>query len=99
MSAKGGGPEPLHQPPVAKRVPTTRERHGDDVVDEYAWLRAKDDPEVIAHLEAENAYVEAVLEHTKPLQEKLFEEIRSRIQETDLSVPTRKGSWWWYGRT
>ena len=86
-------------PPVAKRVPTTRERHGDVVVDEYAWLRSKDDPEVIAYLEAENAHTEAELAHTKELQEQLFQEIRGRIQETDLSVPTRKGPWWWYGKT
>jgi oligopeptidase B len=86
-------------PPVAKRVLTTRERHGDAVVDEYAWLRDKDDPEVLAYLEAENAHTEAELAHTKDLQEQLFQEIRSRIQETDLSVPTRKGPWWWYGKT
>ena len=87
------------EPPVAKRVPTTRERHGDVVIDEYAWLRDKDDPEVIAYLEAENDYTEQALAHTKDLQEELFTEIRSRIQETDLSVPTRYGPWWWYSRT
>lgn len=86
-------------PPVAKRIPTTRERHGDTVVDEYAWLRDKEDPEVIAYLEAENAHTEAELAHTKDLQEQLFQEIRSRVLETDLSVPTRKGPWWWYGKT
>ncbi|MEA3056343.1 MAG: oligopeptidase [Actinomycetota bacterium] len=89
----------MSTPPVAKRVPTTRERHGDVVVDEYSWLQHKDDPEVIAYLEAENAYVEAELADTKSLQTELFEEIRKRIQETDLSVPVRKGAWWWYGRT
>ena len=89
----------MAQPPIAKRVPTVRERHGDVVTDDYAWLQAKDDPEVIAHLEAENAYTDAELAHTKELQTELFEEIRSRIQETDLSVPTRKGPWWWYGKT
>ena len=89
----------MAQPPVAKRVPTVRERHGDTVTDDYAWLQVKDDTEVIAYLEAENAYTEAQLAHTKDLQAALFEEIRSRIQETDLSVPTRKGPWWWYGKT
>ena len=89
----------MSQPPVAKRVPTTRERHGDIVIDEYAWLQHKDDPEVVAYLEAENAYVESELAHTEALQTELFEEIRKRIQETDLSVPVRKGAWWWYGRT
>src|SRR3954471_17549248 len=89
----------MSTPPVAKRVPTVRERHGDAVVDEYAWLQVKDDPEVVAYLEAENAHTDAALAHTADLQNELFEEIRSRIQETDLSVPTRKGPWWWYGRT
>ena len=89
----------MAQPPVAKRVPTVRERHGDTVTDEYSWLQVKDDPEVIAYLEAENAFVDEQLAHTKDLQAELFEEIRARIQETDLSVPTRKGPWWWYGKT
>jgi oligopeptidase B len=86
-------------PPVAKRVPTTRTRHDDTVVDEYAWLRDKDDPDTLAYLEAENAWTEEQLAHTKPLQEKLFEEIRSRIQETDLSVPVRRRGWWYFTRT
>ena len=89
----------MAQPPVAKRESTTRERHGDTVVDEYAWLRGKEKLEVIDHLEAENRFTEESMAHTKELQTELFEEIRKRIQETDLSVPTRKGPWWWYGRT
>jgi oligopeptidase B len=88
------------QPPIAKRVPTTRERHGDVFVDEYAWLRDRDgDPDVLAYLEAENAHTEAALAHTKELQEQLFQEIKGRVLETDLSVPVRKGPWWWYSRT
>ncbi len=86
-------------PPVARRFPTTRQHHGDEVVDDYAWLRQRDDPEVIAYLEAENAYTEAAMAHTSELQEQLFEEIKGRIQETDLSVPVRKGEWWYYTRT
>ena len=89
----------LSAPPVAKTVPTTRSVHGDDVVDEYAWLRDKDDPEVLAHLEAENAYALAVMAPTKDLQETIFGEIKSRTLETDLSVPSRKGDWWHYSRT
>jgi oligopeptidase B len=89
----------MAQPPTAQRVPTIRERHGDAVVDEYAWLRNRDDPEVIGYLEAENAYAEEAAQHTKDLQARLFDEIRGRIQETDLSVPTRHGPWWWYSRT
>lgn len=86
-------------PPVAQREPTSRDRHGDVVVDEWAWLRHKDDPEVRAYLEAENRWTEAAMAHTKVLQERLFEEIKARIKETDLSVPVRKGDWWYYTRT
>lgn len=86
-------------PPVAKMLPTTRSVHGDDVVDEYAWLRDKDDPEVLAYLEAENVYAVSVMEPTKDLQESIFTEIKSRTLETDLSVPSRKGGWWHYSRT
>jgi oligopeptidase B len=84
---------------VAKRVPTERTRHGETVVDEYGWLRDRDDPDTLAYLEAENAYTADVMGPTKALQEDLFTEIRSRIQETDLSVPVRKGDWWYYTRT
>ncbi|MEU3452566.1 S9 family peptidase [Micromonospora sp. NPDC006766] len=85
--------------PVAKRVPTERTHHGDTVVDEYAWLAAKDDPETIAHLTAENAYTEARTAHLEGLRAELFEETRRRTQETDLSVPTRKDGYWYYTRT
>jgi oligopeptidase B len=86
-------------PPVAKQVPTERTRHGETVVDEYAWLRDRDDPDTIAYLEAENAYTAEVMAPTEALQQELFAEIRSRIQETDLTVPARKGAWWYYART
>ncbi|WP_454141725.1 S9 family peptidase [Microbacterium lacticum] len=85
--------------PRAVVHPTTRTHHGDEVVDDYEWLRAKEDPAVIAHLEAENAYTEARTAHLAPLRQRIFEEIRSRTLETDLSVPTRQGEWWYYGRT
>ena len=68
-------------------------------VDDYEWLRAKDDPEVTAHLHEENAYTKAKTEHLAILQEQLFEEIKARTKETDLSVPTREGDWWYYTRT
>lgn len=87
------------RPPEAARRITTRTHHGDDFDDAYEWLRAKDDAEVIAHLEAENAYAEARTAHLAPLREKLFQEVRSRVLETDLSVPTRRGDWWFYSRT
>jgi oligopeptidase B len=86
-------------PPVAPARPQTRSHHGDDVEDRYDWLRAKDDAEVLAHLEAENAYTRSRTDHLKPLRGKIFEEIKGRTLETDLSVPTRRGEWWYYGRT
>ncbi|WP_157063437.1 S9 family peptidase [Luteipulveratus mongoliensis] len=86
-------------PPQAKQVPVVREHHGDRFVDPYEWLRDGEDPEVIAHLEAENAFTEAQTEHLKPLTERVYTEMRSRIRETDLSVPVRMGGWWYYSRT
>lgn len=86
-------------PPVAKRVATRREHHGDVFIDPYEWLRDKDDPEVIAYLDAENDYVEQMTAHLEPLRQKIFDEIKSRTKETDLSVPMRRGEWWYYART
>ncbi|MBO0827797.1 MAG: S9 family peptidase, partial [Streptosporangiales bacterium] len=86
-------------PPAAKRVPTTRSVHGDDVVDEYAWLRDREDPDTEAYLVAENAYCQARTAHLAPLRDTIFDEIKSRTQETDLSVPVRRGDWWYYSRT
>ncbi|MDG4795250.1 S9 family peptidase [Micromonospora sp. WMMD1082] len=85
--------------PAANRVPTERVHHDDTVVDEYAWLATKDDPETINYLRAENAWTEARTAHLAGLRTELFEEIRRRTQETDLSVPTRKGEHWYYTRT
>ena len=87
------------EPPPAKQVPHERTYHGDTVTDEYAWLAAKDDPDTIAYLKAENAYTEAVTAGLAPLQEQIFAEIKARTQESDLSVPVRKGDWWQYART
>ena len=86
-------------PPRAEQRETTREHHGDVVVDPYEWLRDKEDPAVRAHLEAENAYAEAVTADLQPLRDAIFEEIRSRTQETDLSVPVASGPWWYYSRS
>ena len=85
--------------PIADRRPIERTHHGDTFHDPYEWLRAKDDPEVIAHLEAENAHADAALAHLEPLREKIFQEIKGRVKESDLSVPSRRGDWWYYGRT
>jgi oligopeptidase B len=86
-------------PPVAARRPVTLEAHGDERTDDWFWLRDKDDPEVIAHLEAENAWTESAMSGSQPLQEALFAERVARIEETDLSVPVRKGPWVYYSRT
>ena len=85
--------------PVPKRVESRREHHDDVFIDHYEWLRDKSDPEVIAHLEAENAHVEDETAYQEPLRQKIFDEIKSRTKETDLSVPIRRGDWWYYGRS
>ena len=85
-------------PPQPERRPHPLVTHGDERLDEWYWLRDKDDPDVIAHLEAENAYTQARLAHLAQLRAELFEEIKSRIQETDSSAPVHKGDWWYYAR-
>ncbi len=92
-------PAPSATPPAARRAATERTHHGDTVTDDYAWLADKDSPETVAYLRAENAYTEAVTAHLTALRDTLFEETRRRTQETDLSVPTRKGGHWYYTRT
>jgi oligopeptidase B len=87
------------RPPVAKRVPTQRTHHGDTFVDQYEWLRDKESEEVVAHLKAENAYQEALTAHQEPLREAIFQEIKGRTKETDLSVPNRKDGWWYFSRS
>jgi oligopeptidase B len=86
-------------PPVAKKIPTERMHHGDAFVDNYEWLRDKESEEVVEHLKAENAYQEAVTAHQEPLREVIFQEIKGRTQETDLSVPHRKDGWWYFSRS
>jgi oligopeptidase B len=86
-------------PPVAAQKPWTRRHHGDDVADPYEWLRDGEDPQVIAHLEAENAYAEGTTAHLAPLRQAIFDEIKHRTLETDLSVPVASGDWWYYSRT
>lgn len=85
--------------PVAEKKPLTRSFHGRDVVDDYEWLREKDNSGVLAHLTAENAYTDAKTAHLKPLEDAVFTEVKSRIRETDLSVPVRSGQWWYFSRT
>jgi oligopeptidase B len=77
------------QPPVAARKPVAHLLHRDLRIDDYAWLREKENPAVIQHLQAENAYTDALLKPTEAFQESLYNEMLSRIQQTDLSVPYR----------
>jgi oligopeptidase B len=86
-------------PPVAPKRPINREHHGDVVVDDYEWLRDKSAPDTIAYLEAENAYTASQTAHLAGLREAIFTEIKDRTQETDLSVPSRTGGYWYYRRT
>jgi oligopeptidase B len=86
-------------PPAATRIPAERTHHGDTVIDEYAWLADKENPETIAFLDAENAYTQAMTADQAPLRGAIFDEIKARTQETDLSVPARKDGWWYYSRT
>lgn len=89
---------PINAPTAAKK-PLRRVHHEDVYIDDYEWLRDKDSPEVIAHLEAENSYTDARTAHQAPLRQQIFEEIKTRTQETDLSVPVRRGGYWHYTRT
>ncbi|MBS2549584.1 S9 family peptidase [Catenulispora sp. NL8] len=87
------------KPPVAARRDHERSRHGDVVNDPYAWLIDREDDEVLAYLKDENAFTEATTAGLADLRETVFQEIKARTKETDLSVPTRKGDWWYYSRS
>jgi len=87
------------EPPIAARHPVTTTHHGRTRVDDYEWLRDKDSTEVTAHLEAENAYTRERTAHLADLRQRIFDEIKARTLETDLSVPTRNRRYWYYGRS
>lgn len=99
MTGPGGHAEAEQGPPVAPRRPTMLEAHGDRRVDEWFWLRQRDDPDVLSLLRAENAFTERQTAHLAGLRDELFTEMKARIVETDLSVPVAKGPWWYYERT
>ena len=88
----------LPDPPIAAKKAHEIEAHGDVRVDDYYWLRERDNPEVIAYLEAENEFTKAALAHTETLQDKLYEEIVGRIQQDDDSVPYKKDGYFYYTR-
>ena len=87
------------QPPATEKKPKITEINGDKLVDDYFWLREKSNPAVISHLEAENAYTDATMKPTEPLQAKLYNEILSHIKQTDENVPYRWGDYFYYTRT
>ncbi len=89
----------METPPQATSRPHTLTAFGQDREDPWYWLRERDDPEVRAYLEAENAYTDRVLAPLDGLRSTLFEEMKARILETDMSVAARRGPWWYYGRT
>jgi oligopeptidase B len=89
----------MANPPSAPRRPHLISAHDDDREDPWFWLREREDPEVLAYLQAENAYTEQETTSLADLRTGLFEEMKARIKETDMSVPTRRGPWWYYSRT
>ena len=86
-------------PPVAPQKPHVSLWHGESVSDPWFWLREKSSPEVVAYLNAENAYTEAMTANLKPFSEALYKEMLGRIKQTDLSVPVRRGAYFYYSRT
>ncbi|NND73686.1 MAG: S9 family peptidase [Ilumatobacter sp.] len=92
-------PDPPPDPPVAARRPHVWERPTGPVDDPYAWMRVTDDPAFVEYLLAENAYADTFFGAHRDLVETLFQEIRSRVQETDMSTPVRNGDWWYVSST
>lgn len=86
-------------PPVCPKVDHRETRHGATVVDPYYWLREKSNPKVVEYLEAENAYTKAMTANVEPFQAALYKEMLARIKQTDLSVPVRRGNYFYYSRT
>ncbi|HKO44490.1 MAG TPA: S9 family peptidase [Pyrinomonadaceae bacterium] len=93
----GGAETP--QPPMPTKKTKVTKIHNDTMTDDFFWLREKSNPEVIKHLEAENAYAETLMSPRKPLQEKLYQEMVSHIKETDDTVPYRWGDYFYFSRT
>ncbi len=86
-------------PPIADKIPKTLTKFGDKRLDNYYWMRERENPKVIDYLKAENNYAEKTLIHTKPLQEKLFQEMKSRIKGDDQTVPVKIDNYFYYTRT
>ncbi len=86
-------------PPIAQKRPVESTLHGEKRRDDYGWLRDKQDPKVIAYLTAENSYADSLTAEQQGLRTQLYDEMLARIQQTDLTVPYRKGGWLYYTRT
>ena len=84
--------------PVAPKRPHAITQHGITRIDDYYWMRFKDDPQVLAYLQAENDYLEETMQHTQLLQEKLYQEMKGRIKEDDSTVPERRDHFYYYQR-
>jgi len=97
VQADGGSTSP--QPPMAEKKPKITRIHGETLVDDYFWLREKANPQVLEHLKAEDAYAEALMKPTEPLQERLYKEMLSHIKQTDANVPYRQDGYFYYSRT
>src|SRR5688572_10920037 len=94
--------QPDMKPPVAKKEPKVLKIHGYEIVDDYAWMRdrnEKKDPAIIKYLEEENAYTEAHMGRHKPFVDALYKEMLGRVKQTDLSVPYRTGEYWYFNKT
>ena len=87
------------QAPIAEKIPTKLKKHGDTRIDNYFWMKDKNNPKVINHLKSENAYTEVMLNDTLDLQTKLFNEMKARVKEEDETVPYKDGGYLYYSRT
>lgn len=98
-SGAADAPSDRPVPPVAATKPVTRTHHGDTFTDDFEWMRQKTSQEVLDHLNAENAYTEAVTADQEALREAIYAEIKAHTVETDQSVPVRRDGWWYFART
>jgi oligopeptidase B len=99
VTAQSNGGPNAPQPPMAEKKTKTTNIHGETLVDDYFWLREKTNPDVLAHLKAEDAYADSLMKPTEALQEKLYNEMLSHIKQTDTNVPYRWGNYFYYTRT
>jgi oligopeptidase B len=99
LKAQSNGGAAPSKPPMAEKKSKITNIHGEQLVDEYFWLREKTNPAVLAHLQAEDAYTETAMKPTAALQEKLYKEMLSHIKQTDTQVPYRWGNYFYYTRT